>query len=272
MTGAAKPLAGRRILVTRSRRQAGALAAALEALGAEALSLAAIEILPPDSYASLDQALRDIRGFDWLILTSANGAVEMGGRLRKLQIPPESLAHLKVAAIGPATAAALRDLGLAAHVVPDRSTAEGVVEALGSQVAGKRVLLARAAAGRDVIPVELGRRGAEVQIATAYRTEIPSDSLDAARRLFAPRSPLPDAATFTSSSTVHNLFALLDAASIARPPELAAVSIGPITSDTLRRHGWAPAAEAVRQDVSGVVEACRLLLERPAGLPADGGA
>lgn len=270
MRSAAQPLAGRRILITRSQRQAGSLAQALEALGAQALPLATIEIVPPDSYAPLDQALLAIRNYDWLILTSANGVAELGGRLRRLRIPPESLAHLKVAAIGSATAAALRELGLAAQIVPERSTAEGVVEALEGQVEGKRVLLARAAAGRDVIPVELGRRGAEVHIVAVYRTEIPADSLDAVRKLFAEGQPLPDAATFTSSSTVHHLFALLDAASIARPPGLAAVSIGPITSDALRSHGWPPAAEAVRQDVQGLVEACRLLLEQPAAPPVDG--
>jgi len=257
---AAQPLAGRRILITRARHQAGRLAEALEAQGAEVLRLPTIEIIPPESYARLDAVLEAIGGFDWLIVTSANEVAALDGRLRFLSIPPEKLQHLQVAAIGPATAAAMVRIGLKVSAMPEEYVAEAVVAMLKERVRGKHVLLVRAAVARDVIPEELREGGADVHVVEAYRTVIPADSIERVRCLFGEGKPLPDAVTFTSSSTVNNFFALLAAAQMELPHGLRAVSIGPVTTRTLRQQTWEPACEALNYDIPGVVDACVALL------------
>ncbi len=256
-----QPLAGKRILITRARHQAGRLAEALQERGAEVLRLPTIEIVPPETYAHLDAVLEVIGGFDWLIVTSANGAAALADRMRFLRIRPEQLKHLHIAAIGPATAAALGRLGLTVSAMPDQYVAEAVVAMLKDKVAGRRVLLARAAVARDVIPEQLRKCGADIHVVEAYRTVIPVDSIEQVRALFGPGKPLPDAVTFTSSSTVNNFFALLAAAKIDLPRELRAVSIGPVTSKTLRQHQWEPACEAGKYDIPGVVASCCNLMK-----------
>ncbi len=259
---AAQPLAGKRILITRARHQAGRLAEALEEQGAEVLRLPTIEIVPPESYAHLDAVLEVIGGFDWLIVTSANGVAALEDRLRFLSIPRVRLQHLQIAAIGPATANALGRVGLKVSAMPEAYVAEAVVALLKEKVRGKHVLLVRPAVARDVIPEELRKGGADVHVVEAYRTVIPSDSIEQVRGLFGEGKPLPDAVTFTSSSTVNNFVALLVAARIELPLGLRAVSIGPVTTRTLRQHNWEPACEAVKSDIPGVVAACVGLLAR----------
>jgi uroporphyrinogen-III synthase len=204
----------------------------------------------------LDAVLEVISGFDWLILTSVNGAEALADRMRFLRISPSKLHHLQVAAIGPATAVAVEKIGLKIAVMPDEYVAEAVVACLRERVAGQRVLLARAAIGRDVIPEELRRYGADIHVVEAYRTVIPTDSIAVVRALFSEGAPLPDAVTFTSSSTVQNFFTLLAAAGVAVPQGLHAISIGPITTKTLRKHQWEPARQAEQYNIPGVVEAC----------------
>jgi uroporphyrinogen-III synthase len=261
MSGA-RPLAGKQILITRARHQAGRLADALEAQGATVVRLPAIEIVPPETFGPLDHALEGIAVFDWLIVTSANGVAALNERLQSLVIPIEKLEHLQVAAIGPATATALDRIGLKPSAVPEEYVAEAVVALLHEKVQGKRVLLVRAEVARDVIPEQLGLCGAHVEVVAAYQTVIPSESVGLARELFGAGKPLLDAVTFTSSSTVSNLFALLAAAGVELPRDLRAVSIGPVTTGTLRRHNWEPAAEALQYDIPGVVEACVKLLSQ----------
>jgi uroporphyrinogen-III synthase len=249
------PLAGRTILVTRARHQAGRLAEALRQVGAEVVEIPAIAIVPPDSYAELDRALGNLAQYAWLIVTSANAVEALRARLAVVGIPAEALAHLKIAAVGSATAAALRELGLAVAVTPAEYVAESLVEALGSRVDGQRVLLARAAVARDVIPDALRARGATVDVVDAYRTVIPEESVTAIRTIFGLNGRVPDAATFTSSSTVTNFAALLRAADMVAPAGMKTVSIGPVTSGTLRELGWEPAAEADPHDLAGLVAA-----------------
>jgi uroporphyrinogen-III synthase len=252
----AQPLAGKRVLVTRAPHQAGRVAEALEALGAEVLRLPTVEIVPPETYAHLDAVLEVISGFDWLIVTSANGAAALADRLRFLKIPSDRLKHLQVAAIGPATAVAIGRIGLKVSAMPEEYVAEAVVAMLRERVAGRRVLLARAAVARDVIPERLRQCGADIHVVETYRTIIPSDSICKVRNLFAEGMPLPDAVTFTSSSTVNNFFSLLAAAQMELPHGLQAVSIGPVTTRTLRQHQWEPAREAAKYDIPGLVDAC----------------
>ena len=249
------PLRGRQILVTRARHQAGRLAEALRAKGAEVIELPAIEILSPESYADLDAALGNLSQYQWLIVTSANGARALAERMEIAQTGTAAFARLQIAAVGSATAQALRDAGLHVDLTPREYVAESLVETLSGRVRGQRVLLARAAVARDVIPDALRAQGATVDVIDAYRTVIPRDSVERVGKLLGPGGRTPDAATFTSSSTVTNFLALLSAADVPLPAAMRAVSIGPITSATLRENGWEPAAEADPHDLAGLVVA-----------------
>jgi uroporphyrinogen-III synthase len=248
------PLAGRRVLVTRARHQAGRLAEELRARGAEVLEVPAIEIVPPESYEPLDRALRNLSQYQWLIATSANAVDAVCARMEVQGLTGRDCAHLRVAAVGSATAQALLALGLSPAVTPPEYVAESLLEAIGAQTRGQRALLARAAVARDAIPDALRAQGTRLDVVNAYRTVIPATSVTEIRTIFS-GSRLPDGATFTSSSTVVNFLALLRAAGVEAPAILRAVSIGPITSRTLREHGWEPSAEADPHDLTGLVDA-----------------
>lgn len=262
-----KPLAGKRFLITRARHQAQSLAAALEEKGAEVIAIPAIEIVPPDSYAPLDAALRNARKYQWLILTSVNGVEFLVERLKYLAGKTFSSAQetfnpsgpLSIAAMGPATARALEAHGLPVHLIPDKYVAESLVDALRDQVFGQNVLLVRAKVARDIVPVELERAGATVDVVEAYQTVVPASSCEELRNLFHGPGSLPHAATFTSSSTVTNFFRLLQEAHIPGwPASMAAASIGPITTRTLLENGIEPAVEATEYTIPGLVAAlCR---------------
>ncbi|MFT4111462.1 uroporphyrinogen-III synthase [Silvibacterium sp.] len=249
------PLTGRRVLVTRASVQAGRLSAKLTELGAEAIEIPAIAIEPPESFEILDAALRDLSRYQLLTLTSANAVAPLLERMQRAGVSIEALAALRVAAIGPATARALREAGVRVDVIPEEYVAESLLAALREDVAGQLVLVVRAAVARDVLPEGLRAQGAEVTVADAYRTVIPQSSIEMIRTLFAEGAPKLDAATFTSASTVTNFLALLERAGLARPAGLRAVSIGPITSEALRAAGWEPAVEAAPHDLDGLVEA-----------------
>src|SRR6185369_17767059 len=163
-----EPLSGWRILTTRAGKQSGGLAEPLREMGAEVIEIPTIEIKPPSSYKALDAALGNIAKYDWLILTSVNGVDAFFARLKKLRIAPDNLAHLQVAAIGPATQREIEEQGLKVAVTPDRYVAEAVVEALKDKTKGKRVLLVRAKVARDVLPIELRKSCAKVDVAEAY--------------------------------------------------------------------------------------------------------
>jgi len=252
------PLAGRRVLVTRAAHQAGKLSEQLRAIGAEPVEVPVLEIRPPESWDGLDGALRGLDGYDWLVLTSANTVCAMAERAKALSVPLIPPKSLKVAAVGEATAEAARKLGFDVAFVPNAYVAESLAEGLLHDAQGKKVLLVRAAVARDVIPDELREGGAQVNVVDAYRNALPE---------FAPtllRSALSkgvDAATFTSSSSVTHLQQAAVAAGVAWPfDDVAAVSIGPITSRTLKESGWDPAIEAERSDIPGLVTAVEKLL------------
>jgi len=243
------PLAGRRVLVTRAAHQAGKLSDGLRALGAVPVEVPVLEIVFLDS---LDGPIRRIDKYDWVIFTSANTVRAVGERCAAIGVVART-DTVKVAAVGAATAAAARDEGWDVAVVPESYVAEGLLAALGSGMAGKRVLLARAAVARDLIPDALRERGAIVDVVDAYRNVIPHGAPEQLRRALGDGL---DAVTFTSSSSVTHLADVARAAGASFPfATVRAVSIGPVTSQTLREAGWEPAAEAEPHDVPGLISA-----------------
>lgn len=251
----AKPLHGYRILTTRASKQSGGLARPLRELGAEVIEIPTIEIRPPRSYERLDDALHAIAGYDWLILTSVNGVDPLFSRLKKLRMSASQLGHLQIAAIGPATRREIEARGLKVAVTPEKYIAESVVDALRGRVEGRRVLLVRAKVARDVLPVELRKTGAHVDVAVAYETKIPAQAKSRLKRLFARPEGRPHVATFTSSSTASNLLALLGNGSRNLLEGVRLASIGPVTSATLREAGFDPAIEAREYTMAGLVAA-----------------
>ncbi len=247
------PLAGRRVLVTRAAHQAGKLSDALRELGAEPVEVPVLEIRPPESYEPLDTALRNLDSYDWLVFTSANSVPIFQIRALDLGIPLSNLTA-RIAAVGRATAQALETLArLNVSLIPKEYVAESIVAELAPQVAGCRVLLARAEIARDVIPDALRAAGATVDVVDAYRNVMPEAAPELLREALKKGI---DAATFTSSSSVTHLAEAARAAGLQFPfSGVRAISIGPITSQTLRELGCEPAAEAHSHDIPGLVAA-----------------
>ena len=249
-------LAGTRVLVGRARHQAGALSSELRRLGASVIEIPFIEIRKPRSFKALDSALKNVGDYQWLILTSANGADAMWARLRKLQLTNKALRHLCIAAIGPATKKAVERHGVDVDVVPKEYVAESVVQSLCERVKGKRVLLVRAKVARDVIPNELRKAGAQVDVVEAYETVVPKSSRARLKRALNNPQRRPEVVTFTSSSTVRNFVELLGAPGRKLNGILMA-SIGPITSATLQELGLRVDIAAKEFSIPGLVEAIR---------------
>jgi uroporphyrinogen-III synthase len=247
------PLSGLRVLVGRARHQASALSAGLKSLGAEVIEIPFIEIREPQSYKPLDAALKKLNQYDWLVLTSVNGVEALANRMKKLRINPAAFHQLKVAAIGPATRKQIEALGLKVAVVPRRYIAESVVESLRGKVEGNRVLLARAKVARDVIPRELRKMGAKVDVVEAYETVVPTSSRMNLRAVIEDTKRRPDVVCFTSSSTVRNFVQLLRGQEVPRHTKFA--SIGPVTSSTLRELGFLVHIEATEYTIPGLIRA-----------------
>jgi uroporphyrinogen-III synthase len=255
------PLSGVRVLVGRARHQASALSSELRKLGATVLEIPFIEIRKPRSFKFLDSALMNLDAYDWLILTSVNGVEAMWERLAKLRLPKTALKRLNIAAIGPATKKAIEERGVGVDVVPKEYMAESVVRSLRRRVEGKRVLLVRAKVARDVIPRELRKAGAHVDVVEAYETIAPKSSRPRLHSVLGNPRRTPHVITFTSSSTVRNFVALLG----GRNAELDGIrlaSIGPVTSSTLQELGWRVDIEAKEFTIPGLVEAICVSLTR----------
>jgi len=253
------PLLGVRILVGRARHQASALSSGLRELGASVIEIPFIEIRNPRSYKPLDAALKNLRGYDWLILTSVNGVEAVWKRLGRLRLTKKNLQHLKVAAIGPATKEAIEKRGVDVDVVPEKYVAESAVASLRNRVKGKRILLARAKVARDVIPRELKKLGARVDVVEAYETVIPQKSRTRLRAVLKDPKKRPGVITFTSSSTVRNFCALIAELGRARHTGkldgIRFASIGPVTSATLREFDLSVDIEAKEYTIPGLIEA-----------------
>ena len=259
------PLAGLTIAVTRTRIQASDLAARLRALGATVLELPTIDIAPPPSYQEVDAAIARLAGYRFMVFTSVNGVKGFFARLERAGLDTRALACSRIAAIGPATAAALAERGITADFVPEEYRAEAVAEHLieAGLADGDWVLIPRALEARDVLPQMLKTHGARVNVAPVYRTVSPTRrSVEGAlARIMAGEV---DGITFTSSSTVRNFVGLVrehlgcetDAeAAAALPAEMSCYSIGPITTNTACELGFVIAAQAEEYTVAGLVDA-----------------
>jgi uroporphyrinogen-III synthase len=249
------PLAGTRILVGRARHQAGSLSSSLRGLGAAVIEIPFIEIRKPQSYEALDNALKNIKSYDWLILTSVNGVEAMWERIRKLRIPRRKFKHLQIAAIGPATKTAIVKHGLKVKMVPEEYVSESVAKGLREKVKGKRVVLIRAKVARDVIPEELRAAGAEVDVIEAYETVVPERSHVRLRALLKNGVRRPHIVTFTSSSTAKNFAELLGDCKAGSLKDIQFASIGPVTSATLRELQMPVAIEAREFTMGGLIRA-----------------
>jgi uroporphyrinogen-III synthase len=263
-------LAGVRVLVGRARHQASALSAELHKLGGTVLEIPFIEIRRPKSFKPLDGALEKLKSYDWLILTSVNGVEAMWHRMEKLRTPffyakregdrlsrtAKTEERLRIAAIGPATKKAIEQRGAKVDVVPQEYVAESVVRSLRRRVKGKRILLVRAKIARDVIPRELRKAGAQVDVVEAYETVVPQSSRARLRSALKDPRRRPHVITFTSSSTVKNFMALLGTRRIGGKLDgILMASIGPVTSATLRDVGLRADIAAKKFTIPGLVEA-----------------
>jgi uroporphyrinogen-III synthase len=245
-----------RVVVTRPAHQAAGLLAAFRAAGAQAEPLPLIEVAPPDDPAPLERAARDIAGYDWIAFASANAADALLARL-----PSGLPTGVHTAAVGPATAEALRRRGIEPALVADDRRAEGLAAELAPLLPpGARVLLPQPADARSVLAAELTRAGAVVDAVIAYAKRLPAAAPARARELFGEGGPL-GWVTFTSPSIAHAFAGLFPADWPARRASLRAASIGPVTSDALREIGVEPAAEAEKPGddelVAAVVSAAR---------------
>ncbi len=249
-----------RVLITRSPHQASALADQLRAAGTEPILIPTIELADPTTFAPLDAALAHLDAFHWLLFTSTNAVEAFAKRTGNPTVSTQ-----KIAAIGSATARALEALGLHVDLLPPQAVAESLAAQLlphavqppdaKGQTRPTRFLLLRAEIAREFLPDTLRAAGADVTIAPVYRNVVPSDSVTAVRHLFSSPTLWPVAITFTSSSTAINLLALLEAAGLSLPEEILRISIGPITSHTLRDLNIPPHAEAAESNLRSLVEA-----------------
>jgi uroporphyrinogen III methyltransferase / synthase len=256
-----RPLFGRRVVVTRARMQAGELSAELERLGAEVYEFPTIEISPPQNFGPLDDAIRKLDSFDWMVYTSVNGVEAFVERLRYHGLDLRAVPRgARIAAIGPATAKKLDEVGLRVDVVPGAYRAEALIEALDAgSLAGKRVLIPRARVAREILPEKLREAGAEVVVPPAYESVPSSEGKEElSLRL---RSGEIDCVTFTASSTVENFFGVFGEEEAARLLSGTKVAcIGPITAGTACRRGLRVDAEADEYTIPGLVEAVTNLL------------
>jgi uroporphyrinogen III methyltransferase/synthase len=265
-----RPLAGRRVLVTRSEGQAAGLVAALRRAGAEPVLVPMIQLVPLVESRELDAALAQLGSYDVLLFTSANAVrffVEAASRAKALPA-----LRARVVCVGPATARAARGLGLAVHLVPaKRFDAEGLLEAIRSAfpISGQRVLLPRAAAARNLLPEALRRDGAAVDVVAVYRTE-PARGDPAVLSARLVRGEI-DALTFTSPSTVRHFLGVLDEAARRAARRCVVAALGPVTAQTLGEAGLAPDVVAERAEASALVDALGDALRRRAGPGTEGG-
>jgi len=252
-----RPLFGKRILVTRARNQASDFLAALSALGAECIEFPTIEILPPASWEELDRAIAALQDYRWLLFTSVNGVKFFFERLEFLGRDVRDLKGIKVGAIGPKTAQTVLERGIRPDLVPDEYRAEAVVEAFKKHMSKPlRILLPRAAKARDVLPVELDKMGAVVDVVEAYRTVKPDTEKEGIMKMLEKNEI--HMVTFTSSSTVGNYVEMFEPAVdrlLNWMENVTVACIGPITAQTAEEKGFKVGLAAEDYTIEGLTEA-----------------
>jgi len=232
-----KSLAGKRILITRAREQSGEFAAQLEKRGAEVIQFPTIEMVPPLRWGEVDRAIDQLKSYDWIIFTSANGVSffwqRMKERGKRIRLP----SSLRVCAIGPATAHPLKEKKVPVHYIPEKFVAESILEGFEKMfIKGKRILLARAKKARDILPKGLKKMGAQVDVVAVYRTVRPRGGSKKLKKLLAEGKI--DVIAFTSSSTVNHFAELLKTEDLKKLLKGVAIAcIGPVTARTAKEWG-----------------------------------
>lgn len=255
----ARPLFGKRIVVTRPREQAADFVEALEQLGATVIEAPTVRIVPPEDFGPLDQACANVGGYDWIVFTSVNGVEYFFERMQEGPTDVRALAGVKLCAIGPGTADRLAQHGLKVDLVPPEYRAEAVVEALRAtgDLAGKAFLLPRADIARELLADELRRSGGEVTEVTAYRTvsvEVERDGGPDIYRMLLDRKV--DVLTFTSASTVRNFVRLYGVEPVADLLQSVVIaSIGPVTAEAAQQCGIRTTIVPVEYTIPGLVRA-----------------
>lgn len=249
-----KPLLGKGVVVTRAREQASGLAAQLADLGADVIQFPTIDIHELDDYSSVDATIARLCDYQWLVFTSVNGVKHFWKRMTAQHLDTRALHSLKVAAIGPATADALRERGISPDFIPERYVAEGIVEGmLKLGMKGQAILLPRAKEAREVLPEELQKAGAVVHVLPVYETRPAGAKKDTVlERLSQGRI---HCITFGSSSTVENFLSLIPAETLRQHPQVKLAAIGPITANTLKKHNLPCDIQPKEYTIPALVEA-----------------
>ena len=250
-----QPLFGKRVLVTRAKTQASELSDLIRAQGGEPIECPTIDFVPPDDWAEVDEAIEQLATYQWLVLTSVNGVKAFMQRLWHHGHDARALAGLQICCIGPRTAEEVRRFGIDADLVPETFQAEGLIDVLKrAGVSGQRVLLARAAQAREVLPEELERSGAFVRVVKVYKTVVPVIERERVQQLF--REHSIDVVTFASSSTVRNFSQLFDGAHDLKKRLNGTIiaSIGPITAKTIRETGLDVHVMAAQNTIPALVQ------------------
>jgi len=245
-----RPLFGKRIVVTRTRKQAGGLSRKLCLLGADVYELPTIRIEPPKDILDFGELVRDAHTYDWLVFTSPNGVEAFFELFYKIYKDAREIGGVKIAAIGPGTEAKIREYHLTVDLMPQKFVGEGLIDAFKEEtIENQTVMWVKAETTREVVGAELSKMGAIVDEAVAYRTVPETEDVTGAVARFQEEGA--DLITFTSSSTVDCFMGL----GLPMPKELQVASIGPITSQSLVKHGLDIAVEAEQHDIPGLVDA-----------------
>ena len=248
-----KPLFGKKIIVTRAREQASSLVEILEEEGAHVIEFPVIEIVEPEDYSQLDEAIANIKRYDWIIFTSVNGVKFFLNRLKFHKKDVRVLDGIKICAIGPKTAKMFENFGIYPDFIPEKYQAEYIIEGLQKiGIKDKRFLLPRAKVAREILPKKIRELGGIIDVITVYETKMPDTNKSEVIELL--KNEKIDYITFTSSSTVKNFIEMIDG-KIEILKNVKLVSIGPITSDTIRSFNLEPSIEAEKYTIEGIKQA-----------------
>jgi uroporphyrinogen III methyltransferase/synthase len=252
----ATALNGKRILITRSKKQLVAVAKKLSSLGAVPIEFPTLEFAPPESFEQVDQAISQIEEFDWVVFTSVNGVNSFLDRMATLEYDIHRLERVKVAAVGPSTGSALKTRGIIPSFVPRRYLTREIAQGLGDKIRGKRILLPRADIASKELRELLESKGAFVEEVVAYRTILPRDSEVSLSGGIFWEETRPDYIMFTSSSTVKNFIRLLGKENMSQMPEgIKIACIGPVTAKTATKLGLRADIVATEHSIDGLIEA-----------------